>query len=307
MKEFIYKFILFIVSLILLLIIIAFLTSFIVKQRHFKIWETDSNTLVMPRSEHYDIVLSGASHARILSRHKNHLRLENILNKKIFNVGQGAASCGIEEQYFYLKYFFDEGNKVDTVLYFLSPPLLYSRLLPIASNTFNHECFSFRFLFRYMRFDAGENKRQRLLEYFRSKFTWEWIGHKPDKSVSMDKVLPMVDSLLIREGIAMYYNLEEESDERFSLSCSLIEKEINYVLSKDSYIIFIIPPAVFGKWPGHEQTVDFAKRMSEKYDVNYFDFSEIIMDPSFYLDHHHLNTRGVIHFSENFLVPIFNK
>ena len=303
MKSFVIKIVIFSFSLFVGLIGLAYLSSYIVKQRHYQQWETDSNTLIMGKGQHYDIVLSGASHARILSRHKNHLRLENILHKKIFNVGQGAASCGVAEQYFYLKYFYDEKNTVDTVLYFLSPPLVFSNLLPIASNTFNYETFSLRFFFRYLRFDA-ENKEQRLFEYFRSKFTWKWIGLKPERSESMDVVLGKIDSTLIKDGIAKYYKLEG-SDNRFKKSCDIIEDEVKDIQAHHSQIVFIIPPAVFGKWPGHDKTLEFAKEMNQKYGCPYYDFSEIIQDPQLYLDHHHLNTIGVILFTENYLKPIF--
>ena len=257
MKNFIKKSNIFSFTFLILLISIAYFTSFIVTQRHFKIYETDSNTLVMGKNEHYDLILSGASHSRILSRHKNHLRLEKILNKSIFNIGQGAASCGIEEQFFYLKYFYDEGNSADTMLYFLSPPLLFSELLPIASNTFNIERFSLRFILRYLRFECGENKRQRLFEYFRSKFTWEWISLAPKKSEYMNKTLEQVDSVLIKEGIANYYKLEKDSEVRFNKSCDVLENEIKYSKEINLQIVFIVPPAVFGKWPGHDRVIDF--------------------------------------------------
>ncbi len=145
------RLVLFPVLLIIIILSLLHIFSFIVRARDFKINETDSNTLVMKQNQHYDILLSGASHARNFSRYKNHYRIEEILGKSITNVGQGAASCGVEEQYFYYKYFVEENNSVDQLYYILSPSFLFSETLPFASNTFNQECFSFKSLFRYMK------------------------------------------------------------------------------------------------------------------------------------------------------------
>lgn len=278
------------------------LSTLLVKSRDFRISETDSNTLVMGKNTHYDIIFSGASHARVLSRDGNHYRMENILDMSIANIGQGAATCGVQEQYFYLKYFYDENNTAEKLVYLLSPGLLFSEMLPIASNTFNEECFSYRFLFRYMRFEFSENKRQRIFEYIRSKYSSDWLFLKPKRNEAMKKVLEEVAPNAAIEGASHYYSVDKSMD-RFEISSRLIEDEVQYVENKGSEVVFILPPAVFGKWPGHEITLEFAYEMRDKYGIEVYDFSESIMDKKFYYDHHHLNSAGVAFFAENYLSP----
>ncbi len=295
------RLLLFPILLIIILVSLIHIFSFLVRARDFKIHETDSNTLVMKQNQHYDILLSGASHARILSRHQNHYRVEEILNKSATNIAQGAASCGVEEQYFYFKYFVKENNSVDQLIYILSPSYLFSETLPFASNTFNQEYFSYKFLFSYIKFDA-ENKRQRIFEYIRSKLTWAWITLKPDESEAMVKALEKVDPAAVEEGFRLSYS-ENPSIDRFKHSCDIIEDEINFALKHNTEVLFIIPPAVFGKWPGHEQVLSYAREMKERYGCQYFDFSESVMEPKYYFDHHHLNTNGVVYFTKNYLKP----
>ena len=301
MNHFWYRIISFVLVFILLILGLIFLTSYIVKSRDFKIYETDSNTLVMGENTHYDILLSGASHARNLSRYRNHIRIERILDKSVTNIAQGAATCGVNEQYFYLKYFYEQGNSVDQLVYLLSPPLLYSDQLPVASNTFNQEFFSFDFLWSYIQFDS-ENKRQRIFEYIRSKLTLEWICTRPVAKSIRDDVLEEVEPDIVNEILSMYYN-PENSEQRFKVSCATIEEEIRFAAKHDTEVVFIIPPAVFGKWPGHFEVIDFAREMKEKYSIRYYDLSESITDKKFYYDHHHLNTFGVVKFMKDFMKP----
>lgn len=301
MKQFAIRLISFPLIFLGLLILSVNITSLIVKSRGFKVYQTDSNNLVMGKDTHYDILFTGASHARNLSRYKNHLRLENILNKSIANIGQGAASCSINEQFFYFKFFCEQNNSTDKLVYLLSPPLLFSEKLPVASNTFNLEYFSFKFLISYLKFDS-ENRRQRIFEYIKSKLTLDWILHFPNQEEANYGALERIDSLAVTAGVEEYYTLKNSS-ERFNKSCKIIEDEILFARQQNTEVFFIIPPAVFGKWPGHDQTLEFAKRMEEKYGTRYLDCSESIMEPKYYYDHHHLNTAGVVLFGEKCLKP----
>ena len=112
-----------------------------VASRNFQNHETESNLLFLGEDQEFDILLLGVSHARNFSRHKDNLRIENALGKTMCNLGQGKGACGINEQHFYLRHFYDKRNKANTLVYVLSPPLLFSETLPIASNTFDFEPF----------------------------------------------------------------------------------------------------------------------------------------------------------------------
>lgn len=304
MKRFLRLTILYIFLLIGLLLIALETNSYIVKHRKFKNYETESNLLVMNNNEEFDILFMGISHARNFSRHKNHLRIENILDEKIINIGQGSGRCGINEQLFYLNYFYDLDNTASTVAYIVSPPLFYSETLPIASNTFDREPFELKFLFDYLFFKA-ENKQERLTSYLQTKLTRFWLSYKPNSKDSNDEKLDSIDFKVVSVGQQMVHK-DSIVFKRFNKSIDRVEETIQLALNNNSNVVLVIPPALFGKWKGHYHVEEFAKRMQKLDGVEYYDFSESVLFPEYYYDHHHLNTNGVVYFTENFLKPIIN-
>lgn len=301
LRQFVFRFFSFFIILLVAVFLAINLSSYVVHKRGFEIYETDSNTLPMKKNTHYDIIFSGASNARNLSNYKNNLRLESILNKSITNIAQGDARCGINEQFFYLKYFYEKGNTVDQLVYILDPILMYSKKLPYASNTFNNECFSLDFLFSYLAFDS-ENKQQRIFEYIRSKLTIEWLGMRPNNLDSQEDVIGEVDSLAVVKLLMGYFNPDSAGD-RFNKSCNTLEKEIQFVREMNTKVVFVIPPSVFGYLPGQDSTLVFVERMFHEHGVPFYDFSGVMKDPKYYYDHVHLNTNGVIHFMQDFMKP----
>jgi hypothetical protein len=41
--------------------------------------------------------------------------------------------------------------------------------------------------------------------------------------------------------------------------------------------------------------------MNKKYGTSFYDFSGVIIEPKYYYDHHHLNTNGIVLFTNNYL------
>lgn len=304
MKKFLLTTILYIILLLLSLAVILTIISNVVKNRGFENYETESNTLVIGRNTHYDCIFMGISHARSLSRNKNHLRIEKILNKKIINIAQGGGQCGVNEQLFYLDYFYYRGNTASTVLYVASPPMFFNKKLPIASNTFDKEIFEIGFLLKYL-FFKSENKKERITSYLQTKITEEWYEMEPFSENSMDKILDSIDTKAIIEGQKVAYG-DKLALQRFHKSAERAEETIQFAIENNSQVIIIIPPALFGKWIGHEQVVDFSEKMVKRYGVEFYDFSESILTIDYYYDHHHLNTEGVKHFTTEYLYPILN-
>lgn len=304
MKKFVSQILLFSILAITLVVVSLELSSYIVQSRGFKNSETESNTLIIKDNEQYDVLFLGISHARNFSRHRNHEMLEQITGKKIINIGQGGGACGLDEQKFYLEYFYRKENKAKKVLFILSPPLMYSETLPIASNTFSEEKFSFDFLFSYLNTE-GENKKERMIEYLRSKFTKQWITLSPSSKSSETSFLNKIDPETVEAGFKAAYG-DSLSSARFEKSCMTAEEIIQIANNHNSQAIFLVPPALFGKWPGHDSCIEFAKKMEQKYGCKYYDFSEAITTPAYYYDHHHLNSKGVEYFARTFLNPIIN-
>lgn len=305
MKRFLRSTILYILLLLTILVIGLEVSSNMVKNRQFKNYETESNLLVMKKDASYDMLIMGISHARNFSRHKNHLRIEKILDKKIINIGQGGGRCGINEQLFYLDYFYKKGNTASTVVYVISPPLFFSETLPIASNTFDREPFELKFFLNYLQFKS-ENKQERLTSYVKSKLTRRWFSSVPRSLDAMEQKLDSIDMKVVSAGQNLVYK-DSTAYTIFNKSVTRVEETIQLALRHNANVILVIPPALFGKWKGHPDVAAFAQRMQELYGVEYYDFSESVLSPELYYDHHHLNTNGVVFFTKNFLQPIFKE
>ncbi len=280
----------------------AKIMSILIKEKGFKNYETESNLLVMEENKQYDFLLMGISHARNFSRHKNHLRLDTILNKHFINIGQGGGKCGVNEQYFYLKYFYEKKNKTNQIVYILSPPMLYHTGLPIASKTFDFESFEFDFFMRYLIFSA-ENKTQRLYSYVHSKYSSDWKEHKPRSYNKKQNFLTKLDSAKVTGGLNFTHK-KGLQHYQFDKSIKIVEQTIQLIKEYNSSCILIVPPALFGKWNGHNKTMEFANEMQDKYGVKVYDYSESVLDPKYYYNHHHLNSDGVVFFTQNYLKPI---
>ena len=302
MKKFIFKIIAYPIVLLVFVLIGAKLMSYVVKKRGFNNFETESNLLVIKENKKYDFLFMGISHARNFSRHKNHLRLDTILNKNFINIAQGGGLCGVKEQYFYLKYFYQNRNKTNQVVYILSPPMLFHTGLPLASKTFDFEPFEFDFFLKYLFFNSS-NKTQRLYSYVSSKYTLDWINHQPKSFNKKQTYLLKLDSAKVKDGLNFTYK-KGLANWQFARSSVIVDQTIQLISDNNSSCILIIPPALFGKWNGHNETLEFAEKMKKKYGLKVFDYSESVLDPKYYYDHHHLNSDGVMFFSRNYLLPI---
>lgn len=304
MKKFLFKTVLLFFLTIVIFLGLIKITSVIVKSKGFNNYTADSNTLFLKENVDYDILFMGISHARNFSRHKNHLRVEEILESKIANIGQGRGACSINEQLFYLEYFFSKGNTTENIFLILSPPMLFSETLPVASNTFDYEVFELSFLWQYLNFKS-ENKTERILSYLESKLDPIWISKMPHTKEKEDRQLDSLDMKAVKEGQNYAYNGDGLNYKRFQKSIEIIEKIIRISNTNGSNVYLITPPALFGKWRGHDDTEKFALKMQRTYpNVFYFDASETVLEPIYYYDNHHLNTKGIILFTEKYLTNL---
>ena len=306
MRKFIKKIIVYCIYFTIVIFISLISSSYLIQKKDFNNHSTESNLLIIREKLKYDFLMMGISHARNFSRHSNHLRVDSILNKKFMNIGIGGGICSVKEQYFYAKYFFKKQNKAEKVVYILSPPMLFNYGLDNNYSTFEYEPFVFDFFTDYLFFKT-ENKAKRLAEYLISKKRLNWLFYEPFSYDKERSFLTELDSNKVKTGFNVAYTQDGYSAGRLKKSCFAIERTIQLAQAYDSEFIFIIPPALFGKWIGHHHAVDFANKMELKYGIKTYDCSESVLKPEYYYDHHHLNSDGVSFFTENYLKKILHE
>lgn len=303
--QFINKSLCYLIILILSIWVVLKCSSALVQRSNFANHQTESNLLHLKSGQHHDLLLMGISHARNFSRHGNHQRLEKILNSSIVNIGQGNGACGAREQLFYLEYFYSQDNHADQILYVLSPPIMFLQSLSLATNSFDNESFDLKFLYKYLQF-SSENKTARIMSYLQSKLSIHWLLMKPNSKESEDQILDHIDYQEIEDGQDLAYG-KTLSMEQFYKNVQTIKQTIELAKSHNSKLIFVIPPAVFGQWRGHNEVLEFGRELALDKNVSFYDFSNAILDTHYYYDHHHLNTTGVEFFAEKYLRSIITK
>ncbi|NMH88626.1 hypothetical protein [Flavivirga algicola] len=304
MKRFLFQLVKYLIILMILICVPISVTSTLVKNKGFLNSETESNLLFLKEKNEYDIAFLGISQARNFSRHGNHDRVEGILNKKIVNLGQGGAVCGINEQLFYLDYFYSKKNTVKQLYYILPPQLMFSDTHPFATNTFDIEPFDMSFLTRYIFFDS-ENKYGRIHSYLRSKLEKKWLYYAPETKKKQTQVVEEIDYLSAKKKTLVDDTWSSRPDsDRFKKSKQVLMKTIDLALSHKTEIIFIIPPNLLGTKRGLTKVYEFLKTMENIKGIKVYDFSQSVLNPEYYYDYHHLNSDGVIYFTENYLKNI---
>jgi hypothetical protein len=303
MKNFLRTLILFTVFSILTIVILIFLSNEFVKRNTFNNWETESNLLVIKNNQQYDALFMGISHARNLSRHKNHLRIEAITGKKIINIGRGGYYSGLLNQYLYLKYFYAMGNTAHDVIIILTPVLMYSYVYDDASNIFEDEPISFTFIRCYLS-EKNDYTTRQLFYYMIDKLSPQWILTVPTTLEKKTESLDSLDRAKVESGMRSAY-LNGMENKVFENRKALIYKILEECKRNTSRVIFIIPPALFGKWKGHETVVSFLEQLhNQDPAIAWYDCSESVLNPKLYYDHHHLNSAGVVYFTEKYLKDI---
>lgn len=284
-------------------IFLVFLFSKIVELRNYKNWETESNLLIMRPNTHFDILFLGNSHSRNFSRHKNHQRVEKILNKKIINFGRTGGITGFGDYLLYLQYAYSKNITFDTIIVNIFSQMLFSKSSYIASNTFEDEPFKFDFFIQYVKYPYTQNKFQKLFYYMRSKISLKWLVRMPYSLDAKTDSLLEIDSSKIKKGfeIAFFDGIDTAV---FNYNANIVEEIIKTAQQNGATVVFITTPTLFGNWPHHEYVVDLMDYFKQKYNVDYYNFADSIKVPNYYYDHHHLNTKGIVLFTEKFLKPV---
>jgi len=294
------KILLFLALNVLLLVAVLGLMNRQVEKHEFNNWTTEANLLHMDEDKHYDLLILGTSHARSLSRSRNHQRIENILGKKILNLSQGLGKGGLLNQYAFLKYFYHSDNSANTIIYFLDPFVFYNRYFDSKDKLFSYEPvrFSFLAIIATMDFDPGV-----LYTYLYSKFTKDWLRHRPYSGKSIHWEIQTVNAVSVFKRYNVVYpdNIDTVT---FKKKKKLIKDIVGYIKKKqNTRVIFVVLPSLI-KWPGHEAMLNILEKIEKEEGIPYYDFSTVMMEKEYYKDHDHLNTKGVEHFTKEFLKPL---
>lgn len=276
--------------------VIVFALSSVPDWRYdFKNGGTESNLFLIPTGRRYDIVLLGTSHGRIFSRSGNHARVENILGASILNLSMGGGRGAYATRIFF-DYFLRRGNTADTIVYFIDPWVLYSSTWNEENDLFSDEPITFDFLTFIIR--RGVNVAT-IANYLKTKISWDWVTRSPIPDTENANHLDSINNEAVARRIESLYpdGLSETNFRKYREELKAIMQT-----AKDRRVrlVFIIPTTLLGDLSGE----DALKQTLADSGAEWYDLSNAVTDPRLYSDHDHLNTKGIVQFTEDYLRPI---
>lgn len=303
MNHFIKKLANFSIILFCLIVLLIFIANYSIAKKTFSPGESEANLWYIKKDFIYDYLILGISHGRSISRNNHHQIFENAFKSKMINLSQGNALGGLENQMWYLDYFLKKGNKAKNLILVLSPTLMFSNQIDNNSTAFYAEPIKFDFI-SHILVKGGDNKYGQVFHYIKSKLSHHWWNQKPNSTKENLNVLAKADSNVIKEGLRIGYPSglnQMVFKERKKIFASIIKKAIENNITP----IVIIPPAIFGQWPGHDLITNYLEQNFA--DLMVINSSELSRDLTDYYDHHHLNTKGMTKWIDELHFKISNK
>ena len=263
-------------------------------------WNTESDGLIVPQKKYFNLLLLGSSHARIFARDENLRRVDSILDKSSLDIAKGGGGGGIVSNLIMLKYFYSQRNRTAQIIYFIDAWPFFSRKWNEDNYFLTNEPIRYQLFKECLHYHIS---RDVLLNYFKSKYTIDWLEQKPETREINNDVLKDVSREAIQKRLASLY-IEPFDEQIFNHYAALLEEVVKLAQSHHSKITFIFPATLLDDNRGKEKVVKLLSDFKAKYGVDFYDYSNAIQDPKLYYDHDHLNTKGVLYFTDKYLKPI---
>ncbi len=303
-KQFALKLGVFISINLIVLLAALYLSSFYVQRKPYENSQTDSNLLIMPQRSAVDLVILGTSHGRNFARKGNHERVERILGQRVLNLSVGGGG-GIIPGKIALDTFYENHNTTPRIVYFIDSFVFYSRMWNEENDRFaQREPFSLSFLNRLLQYQVDPNV---IRNYCREKLNYKWLTGKPDTDRIMRKTVTP-DEVSRKRQLEDTLYVDKESAFAFQRYAAKLEELVAEAQIHHSNVIFVRPPTLYGKERGENRLLLLLEQLKQKYGVEVYDYSKSMLSYDrfyqAYEDPVHLNTNGVIYFTERYLKPI---
>lgn len=284
-------------------ILLALLLYFSGKNRSIRldIKETESNLLSIGENQHYDIGILGTSRGRVFSRDDNHLRVEDLLGKRLVNLAKGGGG-GLMPAKLHLSHFYSRGNSVDHIFYLVDPWVFYSPINNEKNNFFlRDEPFEISIFWQLI---VDRYPLATILSYLQMIAEDDWETLSGYEGAGLTKgTLKEIDREKI-DTARTYYKSRygKNSFQKYSKFVDIINSSAK---ENNSAITYIILPLLISDFPG---IGDVAKKLQAAADANshvtFVNFSDKMQSPGYYYDHMHFNEKGVTFFTEQVLAPL---
>jgi hypothetical protein len=76
--------------------------------------------------------------------------------------------------------------------------------------------------------------------------------------------------------------------------------------AKGIRVTLVVSPTLLGELPGHKYQQRILQQWKDKYQIPSLDLTNMLMDPSCYMDHDHLNAKGVSIVMRKYVKPFLD-
>jgi hypothetical protein len=295
MAIFVKKLLLFLLLNVVIFVVLLFAIHAAFVKKH---WENDPDVFVIPSNQTYDMVFMGTSHAQVFTRYHNLAAVEDTLHKHFFNFAQPDAGPVMEN--IYLQYFLQQHNHARTLVYFLDPHVFYYRKSNEDYYLLPYGTLDASFLKLLIQNHVGFTT---IYSYIKTYASFKWFIKQPRIGVRDTRTFTGNLSNDTQIRIARFYpnGLDEHA---FNVYQRVLNQITSTAEKQKMKVVFLIPPTLMRSEPGMKRMKKMLKEYRSKNQINYYDFSAVMTNPSFYSDIDHLNSNGVELFSKKYLTPI---
>jgi len=258
----------------------------------YEAWQTDAAIAALPpQPGAFAHVFLGSSRAYLLSRFREHERLvETALGGDVANLAMPTGG-GIRPARFHLEYFFHEGHRAPSVVYFADPFVFYN----IGSNDAHKFVYfePFRLSLLWIMARSGYPPRQ-MLTYVQSKFSWSWLTQGPEEMIAHPGTYPpsSVGPANTQLRLDSLY-VDGRSEDVFQRYAEEFLAIYEIAVRHGARFTVVVPPTLLDHDPGLPRMLEFLEKTRESRSMTVIDLSDAIRDPALYYNLDHLNTRGV--------------
>jgi hypothetical protein len=290
MKKFLIRSVLFLVPLGLGVYLVSLYNqSFIFEQNL-----SESNAAITPINTHFKYVLMGTSQSRTFTRENNYVTSDSVIGRGGYlNLSQGGGG-GIIPSLVSMNYFFDRGNSVDQVIYFVTPRVFFTRYSNENHKMFHAEPFQLDLFYEIFSapYIPWKTKKQYLCQL--KNFNWQEENHWGRKR--SDSALDVFDMAAEEKGKKVLAKYLTETPGNFDRYMRLNDELVSLLKRHGARIKYVFLPDPMDEVPG------LAKVKKGLLDRGYtvFDHSKDMLEPSLFSDHLHLNAKGVRSFLNNY-------
>lgn len=268
--------------------------------------QTEACVRVTPKDQKFDLVFIGSSRARSLSRNGNHALVEKILNAKVLNISRAAG--GVVPEYVYLSYFYDRGNAARKLVYFVDPFGFFSPQYNENNEFAEIEPLQPLFLWEMIKAHIAAKQIYRYLE---NQISWFMFSEKPVNAGSMEDQIQKIDPEAIRKRMGSLY-FDGADPALFASHAPYLRKILDLALSRGTEQVYLIfAPTRITKEPGAETVLGLIRQTlaDPKYQgkVHFVDHREAMPGLLGFRDHDHMNTVGVVNYTQRYLRKVLSE